>query len=394
MPVNLDVLIFGGGVAGLWLLDVLRRAGHRVLLLEADRLGAGQTACSQGIIHGGLKYALDGVLSPSASSISEMPEFWRQCLSGRRQPDLSATRVRAERCYLWRTGSLRSRVGMLGARLALRATPHAVAGAERPPVLARSAGTVATVDEPVIDPVSLVADLAGRHRDWILSIDAATGLELSASGPVIEVADEQAGRMTIRPRAVVLAAGAGNGGLIDRLGLAPPVAHQRRPLHMLMMRGDRLPVLNGHCVDGARTRVTITADSDSAGRVVWQVGGQLAEDGVAMDEPDLLARGAAEIRAVLPDLDLGGVEWASYRVDRAEGAASGRRPHDSTVERRGDVIVAWPTKLALAPRLADRIRGMLDAPAQDTDGLDTASWPRPSIAQAPWETQQQWFRDL
>jgi glycerol-3-phosphate dehydrogenase len=219
MPVNLDAVIFGGGVAGLWLLDVLRRAGHRVLLLEADRLGAGQTGCSQGIIHGGLKYALDGVLSPSASAISEMPDLWRQCLSGRRQPDLTGTRVRAERCYLWRTGSLRSRAGMLGARLALRATPRAVAGAERPPALAGSAGTVVTVDEPVIDPVSLVGDLAGRHGDAVLSIDVETGLRVE--GESIILADPGGGRMTIHPRAVVLAAGAGNAGLIDRLGLEP-----------------------------------------------------------------------------------------------------------------------------------------------------------------------------
>ncbi|HEY3967359.1 MAG TPA: FAD-dependent oxidoreductase, partial [Planctomycetaceae bacterium] len=53
---ELDVLIFGGGAAGLWLLDQLARRGDCVLLLEAGRLGLGQTVGSQGIIHGGLKY--------------------------------------------------------------------------------------------------------------------------------------------------------------------------------------------------------------------------------------------------------------------------------------------------------------------------------------------------
>ena len=56
----LDVLIFGGGGAGLWLLDDLAARGYRVLLAEAGDLGAGQTIASQGIIHGGLKYALRG----------------------------------------------------------------------------------------------------------------------------------------------------------------------------------------------------------------------------------------------------------------------------------------------------------------------------------------------
>ena len=81
MP-RLDVVIFGGGGAGLWLLDTLRTHGYRAVLLEADRLGAGQTACCQGIVHGGLKYTLDGVLSGSAAVLREMPALWRDCLAG------------------------------------------------------------------------------------------------------------------------------------------------------------------------------------------------------------------------------------------------------------------------------------------------------------------------
>ncbi len=92
---QVDVLIFGGGAAGLWLLDELARRGDRVLLLEAARLGAGQTIASQGIIHGGLKYTLQGALTPSAVQIREMPGLWRDCLAGRRLPDLRNVRLRA-----------------------------------------------------------------------------------------------------------------------------------------------------------------------------------------------------------------------------------------------------------------------------------------------------------
>ena len=65
-PLSLDVLILGGGAAGLWLLDELHQAGYRVLLLETESHGLGQTISSQGIIHGGLKYALRG--RPSRAS--------------------------------------------------------------------------------------------------------------------------------------------------------------------------------------------------------------------------------------------------------------------------------------------------------------------------------------
>ena len=89
---RLDALIFGGGAAGLWLLDRLSRDGYHVLLLEANSLGAGQTVASQGILHGDLKYAFSGLLSKSAKTIREMPSIWRDSLLGRATPNLSKTR--------------------------------------------------------------------------------------------------------------------------------------------------------------------------------------------------------------------------------------------------------------------------------------------------------------
>src|SRR5437868_14810065 len=120
-PLAIDVLIFGGGVAGLWVLDELRRRGYGALLLEAGALGRGQTVASQGIIHGGLKYMFDGHVTTSVKAIAEMPVIWRECLAGKREPNLSETAVRSDCCYLWGTGSIKSRVFMAGSRIALRA---------------------------------------------------------------------------------------------------------------------------------------------------------------------------------------------------------------------------------------------------------------------------------
>ena len=49
-----DVLIFGGGIAGLWLLNRLHNAGYSAWLMEQEALGSGQSIASQGMIHGGL----------------------------------------------------------------------------------------------------------------------------------------------------------------------------------------------------------------------------------------------------------------------------------------------------------------------------------------------------
>jgi glycerol-3-phosphate dehydrogenase len=397
---DVDVLIFGGGATGLWLLDQLSRRGDRVLLLEAGRLGAGQTVASQGIIHGGLKYTLQGLLTPAAREIREMPDIWRQCLTGRRAPDLRNTRVRAEHCHLWRSDSLRSRLGMLGARVGLRVAPKGVSAAERPEILAGCPGSVARLDEPVINPASFIADLARQHRQRILEIAPAAGLQFktakSDSAAQVRIEHSQAKRwIEIAPRHIVLAAGSGNAVLRRKLDL-PANQMQKRPLHMVLVRGH-LPVLNGHCVDGARTRVTITTDSDSLARSVWQIGGQLAEDGVMDDEPTLVCRAREELLAVLPGVDFSHCEWATYRVDRAERAMErGGRPDTAAVISDGRVLTVWPTKLALAPQAAQMVAAHLPGPTQGVtsrtlfDPGELADWPRPDVALPPWETPRTW----
>ena len=167
---------------------------------------------------------------------------------------------------------------------------------------------------------------------------------------------------------------------------------QRRPLHMVMVRGA-LPALFGHCVDGAKTRVTITTAEDSQRRIVWQVGGQLAEDGVEMNDRELIQRAANELRMVLPDQDFSGAEWATYRVDRAEPkTATGLRPSGASARREGNVITAWPTKLALIPELAKLAMELVGSPSVggSIDTRTVADWPRPDIAQPPWETDRTW----
>lgn len=395
---ELDVVIFGGGAAGLWLLDTLIRAGYRTVLLESESLGSGQTVASQGIIHGGLKYTLDGMFNRSADAVRAMPDLWRDCLAGKATPHLTETRVRAEACHLWRTDSFRSRLGMVGARQGLQVRPERLDPRQRPDVLRDCPGDVFLLAEPVICPQSFIADLFAQHRTRCLKYATDTlRFEQDAAGNVtgIEIHDAWIGQtLTLRPRAVVLAAGRGNVPLRTQLGLSTEPT-QERPLHMAMLRGA-LPVLNGHCVDGARTRVTITTTSDAGGRTVWQVGGQVAEDGVRQESITLLRHVRAELAECLPGIDWNGVEWSSYRVSRSEGrTGGGRRPDHEVALRDANIWSAWPTKLALAPRLANLVLEQLPAPraaAGDLQILD--GWARPAVADPPWDSEATWHRDL
>ncbi len=388
---RLDSVIFGGGAAGLWLLDRLSRDGHHVVLLEAGALGAGQTVSSQGIIHGGLKYTLSGLLTRSAISIREMPALWRDALLGRTTPNLTRTRLRSDCCYLWQTDSLSSRVGMLGARIGLQVRSEAIEAEERPAALAQVFGTVAKLPEQVICPASFLADLADQYRDRILKIDVETGLKFRLGSPgevesllLTSPADGQT--LELRPSQVIFTAGAGNAKLRKMVGLSADVM-QRRPLHMVLARGN-LPEVHGHCVDGARTRVTITSDIDYDGRTVYQIGGQIAEEGPGLEPLQLAERARAELSQVLPSLDLSQVEWSTYRVDRAEGAtANGSRPDSIQVLCAGNVTTGWPTKLVLSPILAQEIASRASSPyiTSPFDASPLAHWPRPEVAALPWE---------
>lgn len=395
---RLDAVIFGGGVAGLWLLDRLARQGCHAVLLEAGELGAGQTVAAQGIIHGGLKYTLQGLLTPSAKSIRGMPTLWRDALLGRATPNLTRTRVRSDSCYLWQTDSLSSRAGMIGAQIGLQIKPETLSVDDRPEALRRVPGTVAKLAEQVICPRSFLADLAEQYQDRLLKIDVAKGLRFRLHSPgeiaAVELTDPQSGQeLVLTPRQVVFTAGAGNASL-RKLAKLDHAVMQRRPLQMVLVRGE-LPALNGHCVDGAKTRVTITSDIDARGRMVWQIGGQLAEEGVTMSPPALAQRAAQELQSVLPGVNFDQTEWSTYKVDRAEGATSqGSRPETVQVLCAGNVTTGWPTKLALAPVLANEIASRITAEASATPFQSEAwqVWPRPTVAQLPWEDpHRQWW---
>jgi glycine/D-amino acid oxidase-like deaminating enzyme len=399
LDLEVDALVIGGGAAGLWLLDEFRRRQMRVLLIEAFKLGMGQTASAQGILHGGLKYSLAGLLSSSARMVREMPAVWQAALAGRSEPDLSSVKVRSSWCYLWRSQSLKSWTSMLAAVAALEVKPVALPDDQVPRMLAGSPRPIYRLDEPVIDSTSLLAELLRRNAGLVWQTAGPGGLQLRREQDVpVAYVRGPAGKRTatLRPRVIILAAGGGNAALREELGLGGAVM-QRRPLRVALVRGD-LPPLFGHCIEGAKTRVTVTSAVDREGRVVWQLGGQVSELGVGMSREAFLKFSQRELAAVLPGWQPRRLEWTEFAVDRAERSTTdGAMPGDVQVLRDGPVLTVWPTKLVMTPLLARRVIQSLDFQAEPAGDWQQRmleqAWPAATVEPPPWERELAWIRD-
>ena len=383
--ISTDVLIVGAGVAGLWLNARLRRLGYSTVLVENASLGGGQSLKSQGIIHGGAKYALHGALTGASEAIADMPRRWREALAGTGELDLSGVRVLSQAHYLWSPGTLAGNLTSFFASKAVRGRVDQVKGSDLPPALQDKAfkGKVYRLAELVIDTPSVIERLAQLGGDGLLAGE--TFEPLLQNG---ELAGLRVDGREIRAGRVVLSAGAGTATLLQDLGVDQP-AMQRRPLHMIIAKGASLKPLYAHCLGGGtKPRITVTTHPAHDGQWVWYLGGDIAEaDGVARTPEQQIATARKELGQLLPWIDLSQVQWATLRVDRAEPAQSGLvRPDNAFLAEQGALLVGWPTKLALAPDFADRVIASLER-----DGIKPGQHPslpelpRPALGQAPWE---------
>lgn len=380
-----DILIVGGGIAGLWLNARLRRLGYATLLVERGSLGGGQSVKSQGIIHGGTKYALSGALTGSSEAIADMPRRWREALAGSGELDLSGVRLLSEAHYLWSPGTLSGNLTSFFASKAMRGRVDQVKGAELPPALQhpKFKGKVYRLAELVLDVPSLIARLAELSGDGLLAGERIAALR--EDGELVGLLVD--GR-EIRARRIVLSAGQGNADLLAALDIQQP-AQQLRPLHMVLVKAPTLKPLYAHCLGGGpKPRVTVTSHPAADGQWVWYLGGDLAEaDGVARDEAAQVRFAQQTLGELLPWVDLSTAEWRTLRVDRAEPAQSGLvRPDNAFLSEQRNLLVGWPTKLALAPDFADRVIAALEREAV-RPGVCPAlpELPRPAVAHSPWE---------
>lgn len=369
-----DAIIVGGGVAGLWLGNALNGAGYDVIVIEKDSLGAGQTLASQGMIHGGQKYAIEGRVTDHAASISKMPERWDACLAGRGEIDLSAARVLSKTQVMWPAGSVLSQAAVFAAARLVNAATRRIEEDEYPPPLEGS-GTVYELPEKVLDTRSLLLTLAASLKGRVLKGEATEVLpdgQVAVSGHVLQA------------QAVIFSGGAGNEKVFELLNVKERHT-QRRPLRQIMVRGMKYPLFGHGIVGKPKPRVTVTSHPHEDG-YVWYLGGDVAEKSAKMEE-EALDFARKEMQEIFPGIGWRDKEWASFAVDRAEPLDErGHLPPGPVLHQRGKILLCWPVKMTFTPLLADRVLDwMKERDIRPAFKGDPPLFPSVTAGAYPWE---------
>lgn len=384
--IELDLLIVGGGIAGLWTLNRAVQAGYNAVLLEKDSLGGGQTVRSQGIIHGGTKYALNGVLTQASNTIKEMPQRWRDCLAGQGEIDLTQVDCLSDAHYMWSKGSLGSKMTTFFATKAFRGRVEEVKAKDRPEVFQSKQfkGSLYRLNELVLNVPSLIDELRKPVESQILKLDPTTAKIEHQGTQVLSLtfAEQQ---LQLRPRQIALTAGEGTEALQQILQLPQPEM-QCRPLNMVMVKHAHDLPIYAHCIGtGSKPLATITTHPCSDGSQVWYLGGDIAETGVERSPQEQLSAAQKLLSELLPWVDLSQAQWDCFPVNRAEPKQSSLvRPDSAFAHAVGNCIVSWPTKLALSPDLADQVLALCEQPGAPKTTLPE-ELPRPATAQPVWE---------
>lgn len=391
-----DIVIFGGGVAGLWLLNRLRSEGYCAILLENSQIGAGQTLASQGIIHGGLKYALGGALTGAADTIASMPQRWRDCLAGNDQVDLRGCKLLSDHYFMWSSGGIRSKLKTFLGSKSLRGRVESVGQDDYPEFFQQASidGTLYQLPDFVIETESLLATLTKNNEDRIFAVTNNTvSFQRNTADEIstIEIETAQA-QISIQSQRLVFAAGKGNQQLIESSGLEK-VRTQLRPLNMVFLKQRNLPSVYVHCIGNSFSltpKLTVTSHQDTDGCTVWYLGGEIAESGVGKSRDQQLQEAQSLVKNLFPWIDIKDADWDCFVIDRAEPAVSSNyRPDDAYLVEEHGVLVAWPTKLTLTPSLGDKLISHLHEqaiepqPVTDISGLNQAL-AQPNTAVAQW----------
>ena len=205
-----------------------------MLLIEPHSLGGTQSLASQGMIHGGQRYALEGRSNLHSKALQRCPRS-AGVAQRNKWPRSRAARILSQTQVLWSPGGLTSSVTAYFASKAMNSRVEPLPRDEWPEIFRthpKFKGSIYEMGELVVDIRSITEALVagvldrieGRNWDPVFADGKLRALRVSNGNHETEIAAAQ----------FVFAAGLGNEQITRVLWPGQPVC-QRRPLKQLLV---------------------------------------------------------------------------------------------------------------------------------------------------------------
>jgi FAD dependent oxidoreductase len=358
MVFKADIVLFGGGIAGLWLLNRLKKEGYSVILLENEKIGGVQTIHSQGVIHSGFKYQNHPEI---VTKLKEMRREWTEALQGRGGVDLSKTKISAQYQHYWTQNAAVNADfygNLVGEDLKKLSKNNFPSLLKHP----HYTGQVFEAAEMILDMPSLIRNLYENYANFIFKINQKPDFCFDEKGAIESLSLQNGDK--IEAQFFIFTAGTGNELLVNDLKIKqlcfkPMQKMQKRPLYQVLIHKQDLPDFNGVCVSpepNAFTPIIITTHYIDNKQKVWNLGGDIATKGVVRSEKEQILFAKLEMNRLLPNINWSNAHWTTYRVDRAEPfQSSATLPTDVCVDVCMNAIQVFPVKFALMPDVAHKV---------------------------------------
>lgn len=376
------VIIVGSGISALWTADLLDKSGYDVAVLEKDTVANSQTIASQGMIHGGTKYSLEGALTKATISISDMPNIWNEALRGNGKVNLSKSTIHSNYQLLWSADTVQSKLLSFFGSKAMSSKMRPIDKKEHPLFNHKDFhGSLFKLNETVIDVHSVILNFSNNLEGKIFKAKAKR--ILFSDDHVVGI-DTSKGKLECDE--LILAAGEGNEEILEESNI-DSFPMQRRPLAMgMVFMKEKIPDIYGHFLGtSSRPRITISTHYLNEKQILY-IGGEVSESGVRLSDEDQKIQIDKFLREALSWIDLDIERIDVLRINRAETKNNKvLKPDSFFIGRKKGLMVCWPTKLAFAPLIAESILNQMNPSKLRKRNIKRMRLDKPHISKYPWE---------
>lgn len=353
-----DVLIAGGGIAGMLIATRIAELGYRCVLVEPKALAAEQSGHSHGYVHRGYIYlrAEGGLVDELRTAREKWDDFISNPSPVAPCSDYSVIGFENPEVARYASETW-SAAGLPVNRIARAGWPSPLTG---------SPLTVAyRTAEQSFDFTSVISNLRARLRQSHTVLGSVTRIYLRGKTCTGVELSSQGRTHRVNARYIVLAAGTGISSILENtLGRFQSVPNVRTS-YMLVIRGKALRPLSAILPENRFYGLFMVSRS-RGDETAWLVSNYLSYGGICgvtgTSAKTWVQATLRVLDGMFPFLNEGELQWGIYAAPKAEFRRDPERmPEGKVIEHLGltNVSAVWPTKLTLGPVIAAELVGRI-----------------------------------